>query len=62
MKHDDNNVAIGLANKNLEKVIIPEYYLAVEDTDTTLLGKRINQEIEVKVPAGIIKLKILKIT
>lgn len=27
-----------------------------------LLGKRINQEIEVKVPAGIIKLKILKIT
>ena len=27
-----------------------------------LLGKRINQEIEVNVPAGIIKLKILKIT
>lgn len=40
-KIDDNNVAIGLANKNLEKVIIPEYYLDVEDTDTTLLGKRI---------------------
>ena len=40
-KIDDNNVAIGLANKNLEEVIIPEYYLDVEDTDTTLLGKRI---------------------
>ena len=26
-----------------------------------LLGKRINQEIEVNVPAGIIKLKILEI-
>ncbi len=40
-KIDDNNVAIGLANMNLEEVIIPEYYLDVEDTDTTLLGKRI---------------------
>lgn len=40
-KIDDNNAAIGLANMNLEEVIIPEYYLDVEDTDTTLLGKRI---------------------
>lgn len=40
-KIDDNNVAIGLANMNLEEAIIPEYYLDVEDTDTTLLGKRI---------------------
>ena len=40
-KIDDNNVAIGLANMNLEEAIIPEYYLDVEDTNTTLLGKRI---------------------
>ena len=40
-KIDDNNVAIGLANTNLEEAIIPEYYLDVEDTNTTLLGKRI---------------------
>ena len=39
-KIDDNNVAIGLVNTNLEEVNIPEYYLEVEDTDTTLLGKR----------------------
>lgn len=40
-KIDDNNVAIGLANMELEEANIPEYYLDVEDTDTTLLGKRI---------------------
>lgn len=40
-KIDDNNVAIGLVNMNLEEAIIPEYYLDVEDTNTTLLGKRI---------------------
>ncbi len=40
-KIDDNNVAIGLANSALEEANIPEYYLEVEDTDTTLLGKRI---------------------
>lgn len=40
-KIDDDNVAIGLANMELEEANIPEYYLEVENTDTTLLGKRI---------------------
>ena len=40
-KIDDNNVAIGLVNMELEEVNVPEYYLEVEETDTTLLGKRI---------------------
>lgn len=40
-KIDDDNVAIGLVNMELEEVNIPEYYLEVENTDTTLLGKRI---------------------